>query len=163
MISRVSEDPDWVKPDIRSRMSWDLVTEFSGRFTMGWWKEGDECLAFDLLWYFLKSLSNSAIKGCRMVAKYIYEIERVIGCLQELEEIIRAFRVNFYLLNASRLPAPWYKWHNKTWLTRHTSKLMIPVSTLIAQKMIIQYWRYNVKFNCIWFEQVTTCDKKPLS
>jgi len=44
-----------------------------------------------------------------MVAKHLHELDPIIVCLREAEEIIKAREKTFYLLNG--LPDTWREWH----------------------------------------------------
>ena len=60
------------------------------------------------VYYFCRSLFDCTLDAHRTVAKYLHEIDRIIECLREAEEIIKASEKTFYLLNV--LPATWREW-----------------------------------------------------
>jgi len=62
------------------------------------------------LYYFRRSLFDCTLEAHGTVAKYLHEIDRIIECLREAEEIIKAREKTFYLLNG--LPATWREWRD---------------------------------------------------
>ena len=72
---------------------WDTLAE-GYREALGW-----------KVYYFRRSLFDCTLEAHRTVAKYLHEIDRIIECLREAEEIIKARERTFYLLNG--LPATW--------------------------------------------------------
>jgi len=62
------------------------------------------------LYYFRRSLFACTLEAHGTVARYIHEIDRIIECLREVEEIIKGQENTFYLLN--RLPATWREWRD---------------------------------------------------
>jgi len=62
------------------------------------------------LYYFRRTLFNCTLEAHGTVAKYVHEIDRIIECLREAEEIIKAREKTFYLLNG--LPASWHEWRD---------------------------------------------------
>ena len=62
------------------------------------------------LYYFRRSLLDCTLEAQGTAAKYVDEIERLIECLREAEEEIKAREKTFYLLNG--LPLSWREWRD---------------------------------------------------
>jgi len=62
------------------------------------------------VYYFHRFLFDCTLEAHGMVAKYLYEIDRIIECLREAEEIIKAQEKTVYVLNG--LPATWRVWRD---------------------------------------------------
>ena len=63
------------------------------------------------LYYLRRSLFDCTLEAHGTVAKYVHEIDRIIECLREAEEVVRPQEKTFYLLNG--LPPSWRKWRDQ--------------------------------------------------
>jgi len=61
-------------------------------------------------YYFRRSLFDCTLEAHGTVAKYLHEIDRIIECLREAEQVIKPEEKTFYLLNG--LPATWCDWRD---------------------------------------------------
>ena len=75
-----------------------------------WYKLGEgyrEALGLEL-YYFHCSLFDCTLERHGILASYLHEIDWIIKCLHEAEEIIKVWGKMFYLLNG--LPSTWHEW-----------------------------------------------------
>ena len=62
------------------------------------------------LYYIRRSLFECTLEAHGTVTRYVHEIDRIIECLREVEEIIKGREKTFYLLNG--LLATWREWRD---------------------------------------------------
>jgi len=98
-----------MEPDICAQYASDIYDEDPKGL---WEKLADgyrKALGLEL-YYFRRSHFESSLEAHGTVAKYIHEIDRIVECLREAEQVIKPEEKTFYLLNG--LPPSWREWRD---------------------------------------------------